>query len=386
MVTTHAAGRVLVVDDEAPLLNVCVRALRRAGFEAVTAANGAAAVEFVSQGFDVIVSDIQMPGFDGMELLRRVRERDLDVPVILMTGNPSLSTAVRAIDYGALKYLTKPFDLEELVVVVRDAVRLRRLARAKREALEILGSAAPLAGDRAGLEATFERAMETLWMAYQPIVSVPQRRVHGYEALLRSSEPALPHPGAVLEAAERLDQVHTVGRVVRDRVAARIRETEDEGALFFVNLHAHDLLDASLLSADAALSKVAARVVLEITERAALDELEDMRERVGTLRTFGFRLAVDDLGAGYAGLTSFATIEPDVVKIDMSLIRGMDANPVKRRVVERLTALFHEFDILVVAEGIETAAERDACLAAGCDLLQGYLFAKPGKPFPVVGW
>ena len=108
---------------------------------------------------------------------------------------------------------------------------------------------------------------------------------------------------------------------------------------------------------------MASRVVLEITERASLDGLRDIRDRTKALRNLGFRLAVDDLGAGYAGLTSFASIEPEVVKIDMSLVRGIDANPVKHAIVDKLTALAHHLHILVVAEGIETPGERDALAA-----------------------
>jgi EAL domain-containing protein (putative c-di-GMP-specific phosphodiesterase class I) len=103
---------------------------------------------------------------------------------------------------------------------------------------------------------------------------------------------------------------------------------------------------------------------------------------VARLRRMGYRLAIDDLGAGYAGLTSFTQIEPDVVKFDMSLVRDIEASPLKRRLVRSMTALFTEMDIDVVAEGVETAAERNTLISVGCELLQGYLFAKPAMGFP----
>jgi EAL domain-containing protein (putative c-di-GMP-specific phosphodiesterase class I) len=131
---------------------------------------------------------------------------------------------------------------------------------------------------------------------------------------------------------------------------------------------------------------MASRVILEITERATLDEVRDVRERLVRLRAMGFRLAVDDLGAGYAGLSSFATLEPEIIKLDMTLIRGIDANPVKRAVVEKMTLLAHELNVAVVAEGVETVAERDVLVTVGCDMMQGYLFAKPGRAFPDVKW
>ena len=100
------------------------------------------------------------------------------------------------------------------------------------------------------------------------------------------------------------------------------------------------------------------------------------------LRALGYRIAIDDLGAGYAGLTSFAQLEPEVVKVDMSLVRGIDRSPVKQKLVRSIIALCTELGIQLVAEGIETPAERDALIALGGDLCQGYLFAKPGRGFP----
>jgi EAL domain-containing protein (putative c-di-GMP-specific phosphodiesterase class I) len=112
----------------------------------------------------------------------------------------------------------------------------------------------------------------------------------------------------------------------------------------------------------------------------------DVRAHIAALRKLGFRLAVDDLGAGFAGLTSFAQIEPEVVKFDMSLVRGLTDSSTRQKLIRSMSTLFREMGITSVAEGVETAAERDAVLAAGCDLIQGYLYAKPGKPFPTVSW
>jgi EAL domain-containing protein (putative c-di-GMP-specific phosphodiesterase class I) len=141
-----------------------------------------------------------------------------------------------------------------------------------------------------------------------------------------------------------------------------------------------------LYSPAAPLSKIAGRVVLEITERAALDEVRDAAQRVAKLRKMGFRIAVDDLGAGYAGLTSFAQLEPEVVKFDMSLVRGLHENETKWKLIQSMAALFGEMGLIVIAEGVETACERDALVTAGCDLFQGFLFGKPGNPFPAVTW
>jgi EAL domain-containing protein (putative c-di-GMP-specific phosphodiesterase class I) len=376
-----AAGRILLVDDEPFVLSSYTRLLRTLGYEVETAADGREAVDRIARGaYDVVVSDIAMPGLDGLALLRAVRERDLDVPVVLMTGGPDLHTAVAAVEYGAFRYLLKPVEIKDLQEALGRAIRLHAMARLKREALQLYAGGGAV-GDRAGLEASFARALEALWMAFQPVVAWGARRTFGYEALVRTGEASLANPADLLSAAERLERLPALGRAIRASVARAIEGAAAE-ALFLVNLHPLDLADESLFDAGAPLSRFAARVVLEITERAALDRVRDLAGRVAALRKLGYRIAVDDLGAGYAGLSSFARLEPELVKLDMSLVRDVHRTPTKRKLIGSMAALCRDLGMQVIAEGVETADERDTLAELGCDLLQGYLFAKPGRPFP----
>lgn len=375
---------VLVVDDEPALCRALNRVLSGKGYEVVTASSAKVAVELITQRqFGVILTDIMMPEMTGVDLLRIIRAYDLDVPVILMTGNPTVETATEAITLGALQYLSKPVANDALIEAVERASRLHQLARAKREALVLAGEAESQAGDLAGLETSLERALDSMWMAFQPIVDVKRKRIFGYEALMRTREPSLPHPGAVLAAAERLDKLGAVGARTRDLSAAAFANAP-ENVLLFVNLHTRDLLDGSLYEERAPLSRIAGRVVLEITERATLDHVQDVQARVAVLRYNGFKLAIDDLGAGYAGLSSFVALEPDVVKLDMSLVRNSHMSPLRERIIGSMASLCQELGIQVVAEGVEVAEEGHTVRQAGCDLLQGYYFAKPGPPFPEV--
>jgi EAL domain-containing protein (putative c-di-GMP-specific phosphodiesterase class I) len=161
-----------------------------------------------------------------------------------------------------------------------------------------------------------------------------------------------------------------------------VRETPDVPGIF-VNLHVLDLVDEDLYDPATPLAAFAGRVYFEITERAALEKVHDVRERVARLRALGYRIAVDDLGEGYSGLTSFAQLEPEAVKLDMSLIRGVDIVPMKKKLVRAMATLCRELDARLIAEGVETEAERDTLIELGGDLLQGYLFAKPDFPFPI---
>jgi EAL domain-containing protein (putative c-di-GMP-specific phosphodiesterase class I) len=172
---------------------------------------------------------------------------------------------------------------------------------------------------------------------------------------------------------------------VRARTAAGLHQIPD-GTLRFVNLHPADLEDPDLLDPSSPLAEHAPRVVLEVTERCALDGISNLPRRVSKLREMGFRLAVDDLGAGYAGLSTFAYLEPEFVKLDMSLVRGVHTRQTRQRIIRSVAALCHEMDMVVVVEGVETYQERDALLALDCDLFQGFFFARPGPPFPVGVW
>jgi EAL domain-containing protein (putative c-di-GMP-specific phosphodiesterase class I) len=236
-------------------------------------------------------------------------------------------------------------------------------------------------GDRAGLEAHFAAALQSLWMAAQPIVSWRSRDVYAYEVLLRSDEAALRSPVDFLDAAERLERTHELGRAIRTAVAAGLRGAPD-GAAVFVNLHPSDLEDDELYDDEGALTPHARQVVLEITERAPLDQIRTLPTRVARLRELGYRIALDDLGAGYAGLASFAQFEPDVVKIDMSLIHGIELSAVKQKLVRSIVALCTDLGIPLIAEGIETAAELEVLTSLGGNLCQGYLFARPDRGFP----
>jgi EAL domain-containing protein (putative c-di-GMP-specific phosphodiesterase class I) len=231
------------------------------------------------------------------------------------------------------------------------------------------------------LEDKLSRCLGTLTMHFQPIVYATTRERFGYEALLRTTDKSLPHPGAILDAAERLERIPALGRAVRAQVAKIVAESPAERGVVFLNLHLLDLLDKQLTSAFAPLTKVAPRIVLEITERTSLEGHSDIRYRVAELRELGFKIAIDDLGGGHARMGTFSPLDTDFVKLDMSLVRDIDRQPMKQRLVRSMTELCRENGTQVIGEGVETEAEAQTLVDLGCDLLQGYLLARPALPF-----
>lgn len=384
---TKLGTQVLLVDDDHALRNITQRVLTRAGVTVESVPGGLGALDILQRGrrFDVIITDLLMPGMSGTELLPRIRQLDLDVPVIVLTGNATLESAILAMEYGGFRYLQKPIENTRLIAIVKAAAAHHRLQLLKRKALEVCEAGGALLEELGSLEERFERALGALWMAFQPIVSWNARRVYGYEALVRSSDPELSSPGLLFDAAERLGRVQELGMRIRDLVSLHLT-TAPTGASVFVNLHALDLTHDSLYRPESPLAPFAERVVFEVTERASLQRIDDLRGRIAQLRALGFRVAVDDLGAGYAGLSSFSQLEPEIVKLDMSLVRGVDSSSSKASLVRSMVQVCtNELGMSVVCEGVETEAEREALIGLGADLLQGYLFGRPERGFVAPG-
>lgn len=302
--------------------------------------------------------------------------------MVLLTGGPSLATAINAVELGAFQYLLKPFDVEMMKASAVAAVEKGRENRARSAAL-LRAQPSYEESLRRMRHVSFAQALDRLWIAFQPVVSSQDGRLFGYEALTRCEHPDLPDIGALLSAAEDLGGLHMLGRRIRQRTTEAISEHPERGVLL-LNLHPRDLADPQLLDAASPLGRMAHRTILEITERATLEGVGELQEILSCLRSMGFRIAVDDLGAGYAGLSSLATLRPDVVKIDMSLVRNIGADPVKRRLFRSIVEVSHDMGIQVVAEGIENEIEREVCVDLGADLLQGYFLGRPAWPFPEV--
>jgi diguanylate cyclase (GGDEF)-like protein len=215
--------------------------------------------------------------------------------------------------------------------------------------------------------------------AYQPIVRAGAG-VFGYEALCRPEHSAFPHPGVLFSTAERAGRVAELGRMARE-VALRALPDLAEGLRLFLNLHPLELNNALVAEAEELRDKLGGRVVFEITESAQIHDYERMRGLIHRLQASGYEVAVDDLGAGYAGLNSLALLKPDFVKLDMALVRAVENDASVGRLIRHVLDFARGEGIQVVGEGVETARERELVVELGCELLQGYYFAKPAPPF-----
>jgi EAL domain-containing protein (putative c-di-GMP-specific phosphodiesterase class I) len=213
--------------------------------------------------------------------------------------------------------------------------------------------------------------------------------VIGYELLARGPrESPLHRPDALFEVARDEGRVSDLDRLCR-LMAARGSATLPARYLRFINtepvtLFFHSHSDAFVQEfVDATAPELRGLTVIELTENSVIDDFDHMREVVRRLREHGFRIAVDDAGAGYAGLQTMVEIEPDFIKLDRSLIRKLDESIVKQKLVKTLRDFCEAADITLIAEGIETPAQLAALRELGVSHGQGFLFGLPGSPYPL---
>lgn len=214
--------------------------------------------------------------------------------------------------------------------------------------------------------------------AYQPIVDVPQRTVYAHEALVRgpNGEGALTVLSQVNEHNRyRFDQAC---RVKALKSAAVLGIAERVSINFLPNaIYKPELCIRTTLEAARTHGFPLDHIIFEVTEGERVEDGPWLAEILREYKRCGFLTAIDDFGAGYAGLALLADFQPDLIKIDMGLVRNIDRDRPRQAIVRGMVTLCRDLGVEVIAEGIETAGERDFMLDVGIRLMQGYLFSRP---------
>jgi EAL domain-containing protein (putative c-di-GMP-specific phosphodiesterase class I)/CheY-like chemotaxis protein len=241
------------------------------------------------------------------------------------------------------------------------------------------------------LHAEFQKILsnEQVTCVYQPIVRVSDYAVVGYELLARGPlQSELHRPDVLFEVARDQGRVPELDRLCR-MMAARASSTLPDQYLRFINTEPinlffqarSDLFVHELVAATPA--HLRGKTIIEVTEKSVIEDFQRVREVVARLREQGFRIAIDDAGAGYSGLQTVVEIEPDFMKLDMSLLRNIETSQVKQRLVSTLRDFSQGAGIDLVAEGVETIEQLEKVIELGVPYVQGFLFAHPGSPYPL---
>ena len=215
-----------------------------------------------------------------------------------------------------------------------------------------------------------------VYIDYHPIVVTETQEIYGYEALARGVMRSLRSPEVMFDVAAEADLVWELSRLCRSRAIEGMDTHLQPGELLFLNVDPHDFNDPAFNEHEV---KYPERVVIEITERTAIKDYPKFRERLRAFREAGFRFAVDDAGSGYAGLGSIANLEPNYIKLDISLINGIDTNFIKQNLVETMVKFANDHGAMVIAEGVERAEEFKAVKELGVHLVQGFFLHRPSR-------
>ena len=226
---------------------------------------------------------------------------------------------------------------------------------------------------------TGEQLAFDVTFAFQPIVNMRNERIESYEALVRGTNGE--SAGEIIARVDarsqyRFDQTCRVRAIA---LAAKLGMTTKLNLNFMPNaVYRPELCIRTTLVAARAAKFPIEQIVFEVVESEESRDPGHLRDILAEYKRLGFTTAIDDFGAGFSGLGFLADFQPDLIKLDMKLIRGIDRDRPRQAIVRSVMSLCRELQIRTVAEGVETFEEYAWLAAAGADLFQGYLFAKPG--------
>jgi len=388
-------AKVLIVDDEPPNVLLLERILEGAGYTQVYATTDPRQVEalFTHIQPDIVLLDLHMPYLDGLAVLGRIHAvlpDDAFVPVLVLTADTTSTAMRRALAGGATDFLIKPFDRTEVLLRIANLLTTRRLhvdLYARNRDLEEQLRAQAEREARAAAEYRFMRDRiadvvdrSGLEMVFQAIAHLGTGEVIGAEALARFA-PEPRRPPDVWFAEATAVGLGTPLELAAVRAAVRRLGDLPPSAYLAVNVSPDAAQSRELAEITRALPT--RRLVLELTEHTGIADYGELAEALEPMRASGVRLSVDDAGAGFASLRHILNLCPDIIKLDIGLIRGIDADPARRALASALVGFAGEIDAVIVAEGIETELELATLCALGVTYGQGFHLARPGQlPLP----
>ena len=394
---TLATSRIVIVDDVELNNTLLRRMLVSAGWNRVDAfTDPKAGLEscLVSPP-DLLLLDLHMPQMDGYAFLEQLHDRlahDVFLPIIVISADVTTKTKRRVLAAGAKDFLTKPLDRFEVVFRVRNTLETAQFYKSVSERNSFLQG---FIEDRTVSEREegartreqherIERviANEALSIVFQPICELGSNRIVGFEALSRFTE------GTPLTPDKWFADAAEVGLGAELELLAVSKALDFLPFLptkHFMSVNASPAVTMepkfiSLCSVDPR------RVVVELTEHNPVDDFPAIIENLKRFRSLGIRVAVDDAGAGFAGLEFLVRLRPDVIKLDRTLVAGIDSDPAKRAMAAALVLFARDIGATVIGEGIERIDELETLTELGCERGQGFLLGRPStlssSPWP----
>lgn len=384
--------RVLVADDEQTVRDVLqILLASEPEMDLVAMApDTESAIELAAREQpDVALVDVQMPGGGGARATREILRRSPPTRVIALSAHEDVDTVLRMLRAGALGYVVKSDSTDEILWAIHRTAEGKTSIPEQLTAPVAFGIAEQLENRRQPSRRRqlqrerVERVIEgrEFSMAFQPIFDIEDGSLVGAEALARFGSLPMRSPQAWLAEADAVGLLVDLDLALARAAIAELPRLP-AAAYLSVNVSPETAVSEELPKLLGETD--AARIVLEMTEHAPIDEYEGLREALRPLRESGIRIAVDDAGAGFASLRHIVRLEPDLIKLDITLTRDIDSDPVRQALAVALVSFAKQIDAAVIAEGVETQRQLDALRRAGIRYAQGFYLGRPG-PMPEDG-
>jgi EAL domain-containing protein (putative c-di-GMP-specific phosphodiesterase class I)/CheY-like chemotaxis protein len=364
---------VLIVDDEPAVSQLLTILLTSQGYATRVAATGRQALDSVTPSIDLILLDMLLPDSQGMKICQQLKSntQTKDIPIIMISGQHNKADRIESLYSGAEDYLTKPFEPEELFARIDVALR-RHGVKGNEDSLHHQDTICEL-----------KRIIdeESINVRFQPIYFLKPMRLLGLEMLSRpqTTTPML-NPEVFFRAALKYGVYYEVEMIGWRKALKMASESFDGRQTLFLNCEPYLVESARFKTVKEMFSGFGMssnEVYLEITERSAVTAFDAFYERLREYRHDGFKIAVDDLGAGYSSLESIIEIRPEAIKLDRHIVNGVSQDLYKNSIVKLFVAFCRENNIICVAEGIETKEDFESLVELGVDAGQGYYLCRP---------
>jgi len=375
-----ASMSVLIVDDNPANVALLTALLEQDGMHRISSETDSRLVEdrLAAIDPDLVLLDLHMPHLDGHAVLEQIIRfaGATYLPVLVLTADTGTAGRDRALGEGARDFLTKPFDIVEFSLRVANLLETRQLYAAVRQtSTDQPGPWQPAAGELPHIRENVESVLrdESITPVFQRVVELTTFTTVGYEALARFPTLHTRGPSGWFSDAFAVGHGVELERLAVTRAMPFLAGHAD--GFLAVNMSPATVLrlpDDDLDGLDQG-----ARIVIELTEHVPIEDYSAVRRALRGFRDRGVRLAADDVGSGYAGFRHLVALEPDIIKLDISLVSGIDSNRGQRALTRALLAFSGDVGAVVIAEGVETVAELDTLRGLGVPWAQGYHLGRP---------
>jgi EAL domain-containing protein (putative c-di-GMP-specific phosphodiesterase class I)/AmiR/NasT family two-component response regulator len=329
---------------------------------------------------DLVLLDLHMPHVDGLQVLAQIKAYAAGdyLPVLVLTADTTTGARDQALSHGAHDFLTKPFDAVETTLRIANLLETRELHANLRRAGVVPVTRSPEgSADPEDIRRRIQNVLDgnRVTPVYQPIVDLRSRETVGYEGLSRFYDPRHGGPD------RWFDDAFTVGLGVQLEWSAALTllpfmDRIPKGTFLAINMSPATVLN--VVEKELCPPERCGDLVIELTERVPIQDYQAVQGALNEMRSLGTRLAADDRGSGFAGFRHLVSLAPDIIKLDIGLLREFRFKSGQLAITNALVTFADDVGAQVIAEGVEDEAELELLQGLGVAWAQGFHLGKPG--------